>query len=174
MIHLPTPYTDELFFSVLARYGRQAGSELPTIWLKRLFETGSRLHADFGVTMTKIAGKLTGAWRPSADELILNHTPFPYYTIFRKPSERAALLNSEKRITGNALIEIVDAVLEHRRTGLPLEQVQKVVDRLVLEHAQLPEATVSRPYRDWRGTPAVRVDLYSQLLSIVRENSETI
>lgn len=87
---------------------------------------------------------------------------------------RADKLNSDKRITGNALIGIVDEVLEQRRRGMSLDQIQKVVDRLVFEHRDLPESPMSRFYREWKGTPAVRVDLYARLLSIVKENSETI
>lgn len=95
--------------------------------------------------------------------------------VLKGMTERAALLNSDKRITGNALIEIVEEMLEQkRRRNLPLEQVQKLIDRLVYEHLGMPEADVSRHYRTNHPTPAVRVDLYARLLSIVKENSETI
>lgn len=94
--------------------------------------------------------------------------------LLKQMSDRADRLNSDKRITGNALIEIVEELLQQRRRGLPLDQVQKVIDRLVHEHLGLPEVNVGRFYRDWRGTPAVRVDLYSKLLSIVKDNRETI
>jgi uncharacterized protein YdiU (UPF0061 family) len=89
-------------------------------------------------------------------------------------AERAEKLNTDKRITGNALIEIVDEVLQQRRRGLSLDQVQKIIDRLVYEHAGLPEVGVSKYYRALRGTPAVRVDLYTKLLGIVKDNRETI
>ncbi|MBX3032645.1 MAG: hypothetical protein KF865_01890 [Bdellovibrionaceae bacterium] len=89
-------------------------------------------------------------------------------------SERAAKLNNEGRITGNALIEIVDEMLQQRRRGLSLDQVQKIIDRLVQEHVGFPEVNLSRPYRETRKAPVVRVDLYTKLLSIVKENRETI
>lgn len=89
-------------------------------------------------------------------------------------SQRAKKLNSDRRITGNALIEIVEEVLEQKRRGLPLPDIQKVVDRLIMEHVGFPEVSMSRPYRDARNAPSVRGDLYSKILSIVRDNRETI
>lgn len=98
----------------------------------------------------------------------------PPETVVRGLAQRAEALNDDKRITGNALIEIVDEILRERKKGLPLNQVQKIIDRLIREHLATPEANVSRFYGHDEGTPAVRVDLYSRLLSIVRDNSETI
>lgn len=95
-------------------------------------------------------------------------------TILKTVTDRAERLNSDKRITGNALIEIVEELLQQRRRGLPLEQVQKVIDNLIAEHHGLPEIAVSRHYKGFQAPPAVRVDLYSKLLNIVKENRETI
>lgn len=90
-------------------------------------------------------------------------------------AERADLLNSDNRITGNALIGIVDELLQKRKRGnLPLSEVQKIIDRLVLEHAGLPETVLSAPYKRWKNLPDVRLDFYRKLLTIVRDNSETI
>ncbi|HRO67489.1 MAG TPA: hypothetical protein PL182_07995, partial [Pseudobdellovibrionaceae bacterium] len=87
----------------------------------------------------------------------------------------AQKLNSDQRITGNALIEIVEEVLQQRRRGLSLSEVQKVVDRLVMEHVNMPEVPLSRAYKQSAPpTAAVKVDLYSKILSIVKENRETI
>lgn len=94
--------------------------------------------------------------------------------ILAEMAPRAEKLNSDRRITGNALIGIVDEVLQQRRRGMSLDQIQKIIDRLIFEHREIPESPGSRFYREWKGTPAVRTDLYARLLSIVKENSETI
>jgi Uncharacterized conserved protein len=88
-------------------------------------------------------------------------------------SQRAAKLNSS-RITGNALIELVEEILVEKRKGLPLEQIQKIIDRLVFEQNGMPEVPVSRFYKEKQGAPAVKQDLYSKLLRLVQDNRESI
>lgn len=89
-------------------------------------------------------------------------------------SRRALALNSEKRITGNALIEIVEAVLTEKKRGLSHDQIQKVVDRFIHNHLDLPEAPISRHHKHITGVPAVRPDLYSKLLMIVDGHRDDI
>ena len=95
-------------------------------------------------------------------------------TILKGICERAEKLNSEKRITGNALIEMVEEIITEKKKGLPMEQIQKIVDRLVYENNGAPEVPVSRYYKNLQTTPAVKMDLYAKLLSLVEENSESI
>lgn len=95
-------------------------------------------------------------------------------TILKGISERAEKLNSDKRITGNALIEMVEEIISEKKKGLSMDQIQKIVDRLVYESNGIPEVPVSRFYRDLQTTPAVKMDLYAKLLSLVEENSESI
>lgn len=95
-------------------------------------------------------------------------------TILKGLSERAEKLNADKRITGNALIEMVDVLITEKKKGLTMDQIQKVVDRLVFEHNGLPEAGTSRFYKNLQVTPPVRVDLFAKLLSLVEDNKESI
>jgi hypothetical protein len=88
-------------------------------------------------------------------------------------TERAEKLNSD-RITGNALIELVEEILVEKRKGLPLDQIQKIIDRLVLAQNGMPEMNLSKFYRERQGSPAVKQDLYSKLLRLVQENRESI
>ncbi len=88
--------------------------------------------------------------------------------------ERADKLNSDKRITGNALIEMVDEIITEKKRGLPLEQIQKIVDRLVFDHNGMPEIPVGRFYKEKEFTGAVKMDLFAKLLSLVEENKESI
>lgn len=88
--------------------------------------------------------------------------------------ERTEKLNSDKRITGNALIEMVDEIITEKKRGLALEQIQKIIDRLVLDNNGMPEVPVSRFYREKEFTGAVKMDLFAKLLSLVEENKESI
>ncbi len=87
---------------------------------------------------------------------------------------RSHKLNSDKRITGNALIEMVDQIISEKKKGLSLAQIQKIIDRLVFEHNGMPEVSVSRFYRHLAQTPTVKMDLYAKLISLVEENKESI
>jgi hypothetical protein len=89
-------------------------------------------------------------------------------------NQRAQKLNSDKRITGNALIEMVDQIITDKKKGMPVEQIQKIVDRLVFENNGLPEVPVSRFYKNLQQIPVVKMDLYAKLLSLVEENKESI
>ncbi|WP_413558859.1 hypothetical protein [Bdellovibrio sp. HCB209] len=88
--------------------------------------------------------------------------------------DRADILNSDKRITGNALIEMVDAIITEKKRGLSMTQIQRIIDRLVFENSGVPESPVSRFYKDKEKTAAVKMDLYAKLLSLVEENKESI
>ncbi|UOF00744.1 hypothetical protein [Bdellovibrio reynosensis] len=88
--------------------------------------------------------------------------------------ERSEKLNTDKRITGNALIEMVEEIISEKKKGLSMEQIQKIIDRLVFEQNGNPEVPVSRYYRELQSRPAVKMDLFAKLLSLVEENSESI
>lgn len=94
--------------------------------------------------------------------------------ILRGISFRAQALNSEKRITGNALIEIVNQLLAEKKRGLSHDQIQNIVDRFVHDHINLPEAPTSRHYRNTTKAPSVKSDLYSRLLNLVADHKEDI
>lgn len=93
--------------------------------------------------------------------------------VIKELSDRAICLNSDNRITGNALIGIVDEIMLSQRKGLPPRQIQKLIDRLVLSHVGFPEMPLSRFYEGPEGTPSTN-DLYERILGIVLENRETI
>ena len=95
-------------------------------------------------------------------------------TILKGICERAEKLNSEKRITGNALIEMVEEIITEKKKGLAMDQIQKIIDRLIFEHTGFPEVQTGRFYRDLVSRPAVKMDLYAKLLSLVEDNKESI
>jgi hypothetical protein len=95
-------------------------------------------------------------------------------TVLEKVKERAHVLNSEKRITGNALINIVDFILEEKKKGLSPQGVQRVIDRLVAEHLEMPEVQLSRFYKKEFRKPLVPAQIIQQIQSIVLEFKDDI
>jgi hypothetical protein len=95
-------------------------------------------------------------------------------SVLEKVKERAQILNSEKRITGNALINIVDFILEEKKKGLSPQGVQRVIDRLISEHTDMPEVLVSRFYKKEFRRPLVPAQIIQQIQSIVLEFKDDI
>lgn len=58
-------------------------------------------------------------------------TPATWNKTTKVVKERAVRINHEARITGNALIHIVDEILRYRRRGLTDNQLQKAIDDLI-------------------------------------------
>ncbi|MFN9068960.1 MAG: protein adenylyltransferase SelO family protein [Bdellovibrionales bacterium] len=85
----------------------------------------------------------------------------------QKLKSRSEILNSEKRITGNALINIVNLILEEKKKGLSATGIQKVIDKLVLEHLDYPEVQLSRNYKKEIRKPTIPADINRQLLKLV-------
>lgn len=87
---------------------------------------------------------------------------------------RAEKLNSEHRITGNALIELVDEILNQQHKNLPLEQIQIVIERLIFEGVQSPEFKMT-PGQSYRKLNApVKADVLAKLISIIETHNESI
>lgn len=86
---------------------------------------------------------------------------------------KAQKLNSNRRITGNALIQIVDEILQEKKKGFPLRQIQNVIDRLVLSHLNFPEVSLTSHYKGVLG-PAVKNELFNRIISLVEEYQEDI
>lgn len=59
--------------------------------------------------------------------------------LLKEISERAAVLNREDRMTGNALIQIVDEIIRHRRRGADHEEIQDIIDQLITNAIECPE-----------------------------------
>ncbi len=103
-------------------------------------------------------------------------------TVLRGLHLRAEKLNSEKRITGNALIQIVDRILAEKKKGLRSVSMQSLIDQLVSEHLGFPEVQVSDLYKNSKfiqthiksASSSLESKVYSQLLSLVQEYKEDI
>jgi uncharacterized protein YdiU (UPF0061 family) len=87
--------------------------------------------------------------------------------------ERAKILNREDRITGNALIKIVFEIMAQLKKGMPISQVQPLIDQIVFSQLGMPEVALSRFY-DRKPRLIARADVYSRLLSLVQDYKEDI
>lgn len=87
---------------------------------------------------------------------------------------RARALNTEKRITGNALINIVSFILDEKKKGLSAQNIQRVIDRIVFEHLDLPEVQLSRYYRKEFQRPLVPADITKHIQKLVLEFKDDI
>ena len=94
-------------------------------------------------------------------------------TLLRGVSERAKMLNREDRITGNALIQIVNEIMAQVKKGMDHKQVQSLIDQLIFSHLGMPEANTSRFYQQ-KPRLVVRPDVYSKLMNLVAEYREDI
>ncbi len=101
-------------------------------------------------------------------------SPTTQKQILSKISTNSAILNSEKRITGNALINIVNFILDEKKKGLAATGIQKVIDKLILEHTDIPEVRVSRFYKKEIRKPLLPADINRQLLKLVLEFKDDI
>lgn len=99
--YFPSPYPDELLYSQLARYYAKSGYLAYTYAAQDLFaektvkpdiEFINKLHPDALMVVTKIK---------SLEEIILNHTMFPYYGRFISLERRHKALQSLITMDGN-------------------------------------------------------------------------
>lgn len=85
---------------------------------------------------------------------------------------RAERLNDSRRITGNALIQLIDQIVQEKRKGLPPSQIQAILDRLILDHLDIPESTASEHHKNIRAL--VPAELMTRLQKIILECREEI
>ncbi len=94
--------------------------------------------------------------------------------ILERINERSVILNSKKRITGNALINIVDFILQEKKKGMTPQGIQRVIDRLITDHLDMPEVVLSRFYKKEFTKTLVPVQIIQQIQNIVLEFKDDI
>ncbi len=89
-------------------------------------------------------------------------------------SERSQTLNRTDRITGNALIQIVDEIMTFSKKGaMKPKDFQRLIDRIILEQGALPEVNVSR-HVIRQEQPSVKKELFARINELVLLNNEEI
>lgn len=87
MLHwFPTTYPDELLYSVLARYHVWSGNTSPKMTVEELFGKRTvRSVWDLPANLNALLSQLGPYW--DANQLINNHTMYPYYAAFLLPKQ---------------------------------------------------------------------------------------
>lgn len=142
---------EKLFREILSEHATRKDSRLTPSLSKQLDDLQSRL-----LHLLKIALRRSSLSKSKLMDTLL---------------QRATVLNREDRITGNALIHIVDEIIESRKKGFSDADLQKVMDEFIKNQSMPPEAVSpdERPFGSGR-----RQDLIDSLLSLVENHKEDI
>ncbi len=93
--------------------------------------------------------------------------------IMRGIIQRSEKLNSENRITGNALIQIVFELIDQIKKGLTPKQIQQLIDQLICNHLDYPEVAVSRFYPR-KPRLMTKPEVFSRFLDLLSDHKEDI
>ncbi len=89
-------------------------------------------------------------------------------------SRRTLKLNTEKRITGNALIQLIDEIMDEQKNGLKDHHIQSIIDQFIFDHTGFPEVKVSRFYKNPPHTHQNQDVVYKKLIRLIVEHNEDI
>lgn len=121
----PSWMAPETFFRhILSDFARSRDSKMKPHHVKAIFEFQDMYKR---ILMCAFGGKPTEAG-------------------IRDLAERAAQINRPDRITGNALINIVEEILKSQRSGLAHKDIQSTIDQIIMTHLKFPEVDKSRHY----------------------------
>lgn len=87
---------------------------------------------------------------------------------------RSEKINHQSRITGNALIHIVDQILRHRRRGLTEAEVQGAIDDLIAAQTLNPDFAPVKPAKNESPKPVKPQSIMRHFLSVVHDYREDI
>ncbi|GAB6513233.1 TPA: TnsD family transposase [Bacillus cereus] len=115
MLHwFPTPYPDELLYSVLARYHVWSGNTSPKMTTEELFGKRTvRSVWDLPANLNMLLSQLGSYW--DADQLINTHTMYPYYATFLLPKQAEQVKKSMLESKGSTV---------HTRIGVAASNVK--------------------------------------------------
>lgn len=88
-------------------------------------------------------------------------------------AERSEHLNRSDRITGNALINIVDELLKAKRRGMPHQEIQRTIDQIIVTHLNFPEVP-RNPYYGRSLSLVTQPDLISKIFDFVQAHRHDI
>lgn len=111
----PSPYPDELLYSILARYHIRSGNTSFKVTLRELFNVPrNTATADLPCNLDLLVKNLPLFSKHTVEELIQKHTLYPFYAPFL-PLERASLVLQSMRSESGSDI--------HRRAGIMASSV---------------------------------------------------
>jgi hypothetical protein len=112
----PTPYPDEVLYSVLARYHIRSGNQSPKVTLRDLFDTTNVISTiDFPSHLQILSNKLSHFEVYTFENFVINHTLFRFYAPF---------LSAEKSQTVFDLMRFNARGIIHTKTGIMASSVK--------------------------------------------------
>lgn len=112
----PMPYSDELLYSIIARYHVRSGNTSPKITLRELFNSATvSAVLDLPCCIDELVANMPSFIHLSAEELIMKHTLFPYYAAFLPKGRVKEVLTSMKSNFGGDI---------HTRIGIMASTIQ--------------------------------------------------
>jgi hypothetical protein len=97
----PTPYPDELLYSIIARYHIRSGNISPKITLQELFGSTTTIATpDLPANLNNLSKRLQHLIPNPAGELIDRYTLYPFYRPFLPPQRDRLIQKSMKARTG--------------------------------------------------------------------------
>lgn len=159
---------------------------LPETLIKTGFENAKLTDEDFfKLCISSFAKSKDARIRPKHKEHIQNFQRL-YKLLIRsaaarqKPEailpgilDRAKTLNTEERITGNALIQIVFELIDQNKKGLPHSHIQKIIDQLIYNRLGTPEVETSR-FHDRKPRLVAQKEIFGKLMDLVAEYKDDI
>lgn len=110
LTYFPTPYEDELLYSVIARYHYYLGNKDLKDTLKEIFGSSSKLPSfDFPSSLEYLSRQLPIMSYYTSDSLIDNHTLFPLYEPFLPKKRATSLRDKMKNGNGGSIYEQIGA-----------------------------------------------------------------
>ncbi len=119
MLHwFPTPYPDELFYSVFARYHVRSGNTSPKITTEELFGTRSvRSVWDLPANLKALLTRIDSNWK--VEDVLNNHTMYSYYASFLLPEQAKKVYDAMSSNKGSTI---------HTRIGIAASNVKPKVN----------------------------------------------
>jgi hypothetical protein len=124
----PTPYPDELLYSVFARYHEWSGNTCPTQTLVDLFGGSTYTSFELATHVRKLMERLPQNTLNTAGQLIFKHTLLPLYRPFL-PKETNARLN--KLIMGPNHSVLIHNVLGYAKSNIKPRNILRYCSQCV-------------------------------------------
>mgnify|MGYP000004653987 CR=1 FL=1 len=104
LAYFPTPYSDELLYSLIARYAVHTGQEKQKVVIRDIFDDSSATAIpDLPSHINVFLQKVKNVYQTCSDEILFKHTMLPLYLPFLHPSNASRVLNSMCTSYGGAI-----------------------------------------------------------------------
>lgn len=128
--------------------------------------SGFAKRKDMKIT-TKHQGHLQNLWRLYNSMIDVSNANI------EKVFEKSCILNSEERITGNALIQIVDNLIQFSKVHPKASFIQDSIDDLIAKNLNYPETNIEKKFYRKRQKP-LPSKVSTTILKLVKDNFEEI